>query len=296
MRISDRMLTDTVRADLQSSLQNLSVLQNELATGKRINNPSDDPTGTAMAMRYSTDLSLNAEYQRLGNNAKGRLDAIDSALGNLDDVLQRARELAVQAANGTLSPTDEANIATEVNQLANQAIQLGNTNFGGVYLFGGTLTTTLPFTATGGATPTSVTYNGDTTPIVLSLGQGSSVQVDAPGSQAILPAINALINLRNAVSGGNPQQAAAAAISTIDNALDAVQAQRGDIGARTNGLANLLSRMSDESTNLTALQSGIADADITDVITRLYSAQNVYQAALGAAAKVIQPTLADFLR
>jgi flagellar hook-associated protein 3 FlgL len=157
MRISDRMLTDTVRTDLQNGVQNLSVLQHELATGKRINLPSDDPTGTAMAMRYSTELAANTEAQRVGTSAKGRLDAADASLNSLDNVLQRARELAVQAAGGTLSASDQASIASEVNQLANEAIQLGNTNYSGTYIFGGTLTTTPPFAATGGQTPTSVT-------------------------------------------------------------------------------------------------------------------------------------------
>jgi flagellar hook-associated protein 3 FlgL len=295
MRISDRMLTDTVRTDLQNGVQNLSVLQHELATGKRINLPSDDPTGTAMAMRYSTELAANTEAQRVGTSAKGRLDAADASLNSLDNVLQRARELAVQAAGGTLSASDQASIASEVNQLANEAIQLGNTNYSGTYIFGGTLTTTPPFAATGGQTPTSVTYNGNATPITLGLGGSASVQVDAPGNQSFQPAINALIALRNGLTSSTPQASASASIATLDTSLDAVQAQRGTVGARTNGLTTLMSQLTDQNTNLTSLSANITDADITDVIVRLNSAQNVYQAALGAAAKVVVPSLADFL-
>ena len=295
MRISDRMLSDNIRTDLQNSLQSLSTLQTELATGKRINLPSDDPAGTATVMRLSADIANDNEAQRVGQNAIGRLNAADAALGSLDDILQRARELAVQGGTATISPADEQNIAAEVNQLANQAIQLGNTNFGGVYIFGGTQTTTAPFTAVGGQTPTSATYNGNATPINLMLGAGASVQVDAPGSQAIAPAITALIALRDGLNSGTPQQASSAAIGQIDNALDNVQTQRGTIGARTNGLTTLLAQIGDETTNLTGMQSNLADVDITDVTVRLQSAQNVYQAALGTAAKVIVPSLAEFL-
>lgn len=295
MRISDRMLTDNVRSNLQLNVQNLSTLQQELATNKRINLPSDDPAGTAQAMRYSTDLASSEQYLRTAQGAQGKLNTADAALGSLNEIVQRARELAVKAGGGTLSGTDEQSIAAEINQLANQAIQIGNSNVGGQYLFGGSQTTTPPFTAVGGSSPSSVTYSGDSAPIVLGLGGGASVRVDVAGNGVFSPVIATLISLRDGLTGPSPQSAASAAIGQLDSGLDTLLATRGTVGARVNGITTLIGTLGDTNINLTSLQSNLVDADITDVIVRLNAAQNVYQAALGAAAKVIVPSLAEFL-
>lgn len=295
MRIPDRILTDSIRASLGLNTARLAKVEKEISTGRRINAPSDDPAGAATALRLRTDVSTSEQYARTVDAASSRLSAADTALGSLTDALQRARELAVQAGDGSLGPGQLQALGTEVNQILLHAVQIGNTNFGGQYIFAGTKTTTTPFAAAGAAPPT-VTYNGNANPIALDVGQGAQVQVDVPGAATFMPAMSALVQIRDALNAGDAAAVAAAGLPALDSAIDTALETRGTLGARVNRLESLSIRMEDERTNLQSLTSQIEDIDITDTIVRLNSARNVYEASLGAAAKAIQPTLVDFLR
>jgi len=293
MRIPDRVLSDTVRNDLNNNLANLTGVEQTLSTGHRINAPSDDPAGTAAVLRYSNDIDLNDQYTRTAGAAKSRLDAADTALSSLSDIMQRVRELTVQAGSGALAGTDLTAIGTELNQLLGQAVQIGNTNVGGQYLFAGTMTTTSPFTAAG-AVPPSVTFNGDSNPINLPTGQATTTRVNVDGNATFMPVLNAIINIRDAVNSGNTA-GIQTALTPIDTAIDGVLQARGTIGATTNGLDALTDRLGNETTSLKGQRSLVQDTDIADAVVKLNTAQNVYQAALGAAVKAIQPSLIDFL-
>lgn len=295
MRIADRVLTDNVRTSLNLNISKLMQIEREIATGRRINVPSDDPAAAATALRHRTDIALSEQFSRTAQASAARLSAADTALSSLTEVVQRARELTVKAGAGSLGTDQLASIATEINQLLHSAVQIGNTNFSGQFIFAGTKTTTVPFTVTG-QVPLTVTYNGNANAIYQDVGQGVQVRVDVPGGQSILPVMNALIQIRDALNGGNTDAATTSGLAALDRALDGLLQTRGSIGARVNRLEDLVQRMDDEQTNLKGLQSGLEDVDITDTIVRLNIARNVYEASLGAAAKAIQPTLVDFLR
>ena len=294
MRFPDRVLSDAMRYDLNTNLGNLSTVEQQLATGKKINSPSDDPVATASVLRYNTDIALDQQFERTASDAKSRLDAADTALGSLSDVMQRVRELAVQAGSGALSATDLSAIGNELNQLVGQAVQIGNTKVGYQYIFAGTKTTTTPFTAVGGAVPASVTFNGDSNAINVPTGQGTQTQVNVDGNATFMPALNAIIQIRDAVNANNAA-GIQGSLTTIDNAMDGVLQQRGTIGATSNGLDALTSRIDAELTTFQSQRSQLEDSDMADAAVKLNQAQNVYQAALGAAARVVQSTLADFL-
>lgn len=297
MRISDRILFDGVRANLQHNLGQVARVGEELASGRRLHAPSDDPVATAQALRHRRDLALNQQYLRGVDAARARLSAVDQALGGLTDALQRARELALQAGSGVLGTDQMQAIGVELNQLVQHAIQLGNTSFAGQFLFAGTKTTTPPFVPTGDPNmPASVTYMGNAVAIRQDLGQGVQVRVDVPGDQAVQPAIQALIQLRDAVNAGDGVTATGPALSALDGALDTVLQVRGSVGARVNRLDAIGNQLMEEHTSLEGLRSGLEDIDVADAVVRLNAARNVYEAALGAAARAIQPSLLDFLR
>ncbi len=295
MRFPDRILTDSIRANLNMNTQRLVTVEKELSSGRRISAPSDDPSGAATALRLRTDLALSDQFTRTVDSAASRLGAADTALFSLNGVIQRARELTVQAGGGTLGSDQLTAIGGEINQLLQHAVQIGNTNFGGQFIFAGTKTTTAPFSATGDAPPV-VTYNGNANSINQDLGQNASVRVDVPGDQTFLPLMNALIGIRDALTSGNQQAVTNVGLPALDSAMNGVLEVQGSIGARVNRLESLGVRMGDERTNLQELKSRIEDIDLTDTIVRLNAARNTYEAALGAAAKAITPSLLDFLR
>src|SRR5579875_3533483 len=146
MRVTNSMIGDATVAALQQNLESLSQLEKQLTTGKRINQPSDDPPAVEVALSYQTSIAAGQQYLR--------------NISSATSWLQRARELAVQGANDTLATSDQADMASEVDQLLQQMVQLGNSGLQGQRLFAGLKTDADPFTLNAGP-PTTVVYSGD---------------------------------------------------------------------------------------------------------------------------------------
>ena len=194
MRISTFwMQQSAVNAMLDQQAQ-VAHTQLEVATGKRILSPSDDPAGASRALGLTHATAANAQYQR-------NIDAVDSRLGNEDqtlssvtDVLQRVRTLALEGANGTLSDGDRKNLATEIRQRLAQLVQLANTkDANGEYIFAGNATRTQPFVQSG----SGVAYVGDQGQRAIAIAPGQSVATGDPGSDVFqnIPAGNGTFDI-----------------------------------------------------------------------------------------------------
>lgn len=171
----------------QSALANT---QNQVTTGKRINVASDDPAGAAQALSLNHILASNAQYTSNINAANTRLTTEGGALSSVTSLLDRARTLALNGINGSLSPSDRQNMATELSQIRDQLVQLGNTtDTNGAALFAGTSTTTTPFTENANGT---VTYNGNDGQLNTAIGSSLQVPIGDAGSTVFmnLPAGN----------------------------------------------------------------------------------------------------------
>lgn len=171
----------------QSSLANT---QNQVTTGKRINVASDDPTGAAQALSLNHILASNAQYTSNIDAANTRLTTEGGALDSVTSLLDRARTLALNGINGSLSPSDRQNMATELTQIRDQLVQLGNTtDTNGTALFAGTSTTAAPFTKNSDGT---VTYNGNDGQLNTAVGSSLQVPIGDAGSSIFmnLPAGN----------------------------------------------------------------------------------------------------------
>ncbi len=150
MRVIQQMVTNDIVTDLSLTYQSISTLSDQLATGKQLNRPSDNPGAVSYAIDLQASVDLNAQYQSTSNTAMGFLQSGSSALGQVVSVIQRARQLAVQGTSDTYAPSDRTAMATEIQQLGQQVQQIGNTMFGSSYIFSGTMTQTTPFNTNGG--------------------------------------------------------------------------------------------------------------------------------------------------
>ncbi|MCC6672544.1 MAG: flagellar hook-associated protein FlgL [Planctomycetes bacterium] len=186
LRITQSMLYSRSLDDLRRSLAGSTRLQEMVATGRRINRPSDDP---AAALRI---LPLNAEIrdlERMADNVALARESLDLAAANLQDtssLMLRARELTVQAANGTMSERDRQGLAAEFDQLLDQLVSLGNSRRGDRYLFAGTRSDRAPFALVTDAAGTRVVYSGDGNPVSLELAPGLDSDVLVPGDRLFL--------------------------------------------------------------------------------------------------------------
>ncbi|MGE5614016.1 MAG: flagellar hook-associated protein FlgL, partial [Bacillota bacterium] len=136
MRITNNMLINNMIRYIGNNLTRMDKYQSQLATGKKIRVPSDDPVVAARALKLRTDVAEIEQYQRNLKDAKSWMDITESVLSDINDILQRAKELAV-GSDGAESPVDLQATAMEVRQLRTQLIKLANSTYAGRYIFSG---------------------------------------------------------------------------------------------------------------------------------------------------------------
>ncbi len=145
MRVTHRMIADTVNYNLQRSLKRLDKYSNQLSTGKAFHRPSDNPVGVGRVMSYTAAVNRNEQFRLNMNQTKGWLENTEFALQNGLDVLQRVRELSIYGANESLTAEDRRAIAPEVLEFLDHFIGIANTETNGLYIFGGHQTLKTPF-------------------------------------------------------------------------------------------------------------------------------------------------------
>jgi flagellar hook-associated protein 3 FlgL len=290
-RITGGMTDRTVLANLENTYNQLSQTQTELSSGTQLTKPSDNPFGVSEALNYTSELADNTQYQSNVSDGSSWMAATDTALSSMNNDLQTAQNLVIQAANGSLSQTDLDAISTQLNQLAESVKTSGNTEFGGNYIFSGTATSTQPFTL-GGAD----TYNGNSSGISMTIGQGVNMQVNVTGDTVVSPILAAI---RQAVTdiqpGGTPANLGTTDLQAIQAAASTLAQNQAVVGAGENRLTAATSRLQQLQDATTQQLSGVQDTDIAQAMVNFSQETAAYQAALKAGASLIQPTLMDYL-
>jgi flagellar hook-associated protein 3 FlgL len=180
MRVADKMAFNQVNASLARNRTEMSDLQNQAATQKRINKPSDDPLASARVLAARTEERGASQFIKNTNIAKSFLEYTDQSLGELSEVLVRAKELAIsQSSDGGSSAETRLTTASEIEQLHNQSIQIGNRRFGDRYIFAGHQTKQAPFDSKGN-------YFGDDGDIKIQVQKDASISMNMPGDKVFL--------------------------------------------------------------------------------------------------------------
>jgi flagellar hook-associated protein 3 FlgL len=291
IRVTQRSLANRTMVGLQSNLSRLGALQQQLSSGKLISRPSDSPTGTVTAMQLRGGLRELEQYSRNADDGKGWLNSVDGALTSAVDLVHQVRALVVQGmSTGSVDASGRAALAVEVDHLRESLLGLANTNYLDRPIFGGTVTGRAAFDQAG-------TYVGDAGQVLRTVGTGTKVRVDAPAA-TFGSGPNQLFSVLSQISAdlrGNPT-ALGGDLDLLDPTARQMQVQLADVGGRYNRLVQLGQAASDRAIDLRANLSDVEDIDLPKTIMELQLQQTAYQVALGAAAKVIQPSLQDFLR
>ncbi|MCL6442179.1 MAG: flagellar hook-associated protein FlgL [Alicyclobacillus sp.] len=303
MRITQSMMNQQMLYDLEANTDRLNKLQNEVSTGKRINNPADDPVGVGFVMRYKSDIAYYQQYEDNASAAQGWLNYTSTMMSQAQQVMQRARDLAVQGASDTMSQTDRAAIASEVDQLYQQLVTIGNSQYNNQYIFNGQVTDQAPYTSNAAESATT-----NTGLIEYDVGDGVQMDVNTSGNAFFgdpVPAgtllgqsnnaFQILKDLSTALKNNNGQQVSDL-LANFDSRLNSMSAVQAEVGAKLNRIQFQQSRLSDLVNNYQSLLAGVQDADMAKTITDLTTAQSVQQASLQVGARIIQPTLLDFLK
>ncbi|MBE3555473.1 MAG: hypothetical protein IMW91_00105 [Firmicutes bacterium] len=302
-RVTLPMLQQQLLAGLSALQSQLQQTQSQMTTGYRISFPSQDPGSSQLILQYNGAIAQMQGWQQNAQTAVSTLQATDGSVGELQQVLQRARTLAIQGENGAMTATDQAALANEMRQLYQQAVTIANTTFGDQYLFGGT-----SFFGAGERGPAQPSA-GDLSPVVWSgngkevmLATGSSTQLastangqdvfDVTGTSSKL--LDALYSAYQALENGDAT-ALGDATAQLDQEAAHLSAARARIGAQQNQAQATSDMLAAAVATYTDRLHQLADTDMAQAITTLNLNQTVYQAALATGARMMLPSLADYL-
>jgi flagellar hook-associated protein 3 FlgL len=293
MRISTGYQYETFRRDISLSEERLANLSQQLATGKRINQPSDDPVGIGRSINMHSLRAGMDQYRQNLNTAKGALGTADNTLSDLTDIVNQAYQTAVTGASSTMDQTGRTAMAAQITSLQSRLIDLGNSKGpDGGYMFAGQKTQTKPYTLVGG----TLVFNGDTNPIHVETGPGENLQTSVPGEPMISDLYNRLETLKNDLNGGQVGAISGVDIANVQSSLTKVSTARGDIGARMQTVQDLTSQWERRSDELTKSISDVEDVDMSAAVVQYQQANQAYTAALTVAGQGFRLSLMDFIK
>lgn len=295
MRISDQQIADLREYQINYAYQQLAQAQTVISTGKQISSPADDPIGTESAVRLQGQIAQNQAFTTTASDTLSWLQTTENGLSGVNDALIQARSLAVQGANDTLTLDQRQAIAGNVSHLLAQAVAAGNADYGGRYVLGGYQTEQPPFVLnTNGGNP-SVTYQGDGGTMQREISPGQTMQFNMPGNVALPTVFSALSQLQVDLQSGSTA-AISNDIQTIDQAHDGLLMAQATVGSNINRIQATDTTTQAIGTTLGNDLSQITDANMAQAAVEFNSRQATYQAALTAAAKVVEPSLLEFLK
>lgn len=296
MRVTQSMLSTNMLRNISNSYERLGTYQDQLATGSKITRPSDDPVVAMMGMEYRENLGEVEQFTRNLDQVYVWMDNSDDALDKATQVLQRVRELTVQASNGTLEESQRGMIAKEIEQLNEHLVSIANTEVGGKYLFNGTATKTKPVEVAAGP-PKTFTVSASQPNVYVEVSKGINMQVNSTAGKVFSADLfNDLQNLVGDLESGNSGEGIDDYLTKIQGHLDNLLGERAELGARYNRVEMIEQRLGSQEVIATKVLSENEDIDYEKVIMDLKTQESVHRAALAAGSRIIQPTLLDFLR
>jgi flagellar hook-associated protein 3 FlgL len=301
VRITQRLMVERSLTAMQTGAARLARSQEQLSTGRQINRPSDSPTGTNSAMRLREELSAAAQHARNASDGLAWLGRTDNTLTTMVDASRRARDLILQGANGATGQQARDAIAAELTQIRESLLSLANTQHLGRPIFGGATAGEVAFTELpadpANGLPKRVEFAGTTHAVTRQVGTGVDVAINTIGTDAFGPdGGNVFDVLDRAITtlttGGNP----AAQLDDLDAAMKQMMTALADVGTRYGRVESALASVNSATLDMQSALSEVENVDIAKAIVDLQMQEVAYQAALGATARVIQPSLLDFLR
>lgn len=291
-RITTTTIASQALQGIQASQARLAKIQSQLSSGKALQKPSDDPAGVSSALSLRSELARLSQYDRNTSDGQAWLGTIDSTLQTMIGSTNRVRDIVVQGSStGAMSASDRQALATEVAGLRQSLIGDANTTYLGRPVFGGTTSGAVAYDATGA-------YVGDTQVVTRRVGDGQTVRVDLTGPEAFSAGGTDLFALLGKIQTDltGTTTALAADLAALDSVLGSMRTGLADVGARSARLDGLAATGQLRNVDVTAALSSVEDVDTARAILDLNVQQAAYTASLQATAKVIQPSLLDYLR
>jgi flagellar hook-associated protein 3 FlgL len=321
MRVTENTNYDTIRESIRRSKERMEGLQHQSATMKKLNQPSDDPIGASKVLEMRTDRMNNDQYQMNSKMAEAFLNNSDHALGDLAEIVLRAKEIAINQSSAASSSEDtRLGVSEEITQLFKQAVSTGNRKVGDRFLFGGFKTQKPPVDPEG-------KYLGDDGQMMIEIGNDVFISMNVPGVDAFNTNPKRISQGQNGYGESNPGNGKELKEEQFENVnlFDELQnfrialltgdlegirgtldrfdqlhgklvATRAKLGSRLQGLHSTTQSIERHNVTNAMLSSTLEDADMAQVVSDLGREETVFKSSLASSKRLIQPTLLDFLR
>lgn len=294
-RVTNTTASRTMLATIHRNARTLTDAQEQIATGKQVRRPSDGPAQVLSALGYRAQLRRNEQMNRNALDAQAWLDNADSALTHSVERLTRARTLVVDGVNGSTDAGGRAAYAAEIRAIREELIQTANTQYLGRPIFAGTADATSAFAADG-------TYQGNSGQVQRNVAPDVSIRVNRTGPEVFGAdtdpngnVFQMLDRIATALETGDIATASAG-LDAITQATERIERAQVEMGARSKQVEEIGFRNAEIDVDLKASLSEVEDVDIAETLIEVRVQEMAYNAALAVTAKVIQPTLLDFLR
>lgn len=293
MRVSQQLLMESTYRDLNRAAERLLRLQNQVSSGRRVLNASDDPVSTHRILEMRGELSRIDPAQRKSQYVVSWLSLTESSLGRMEDIIARAKELAISQSSATATAQTRQSTGQEVKQLFDEILMIANTRMGDRYVFGGTQTLRAPVSRD---EQYRVTFHGNQEGIEVGVGNQRTVRMNVSAVEA-LERSGLLDTMRGLIEGleGNDPEAIRSALNGLDRGHEAILALHSEVGARVKAVESNTADLGELRLDLESILSQYQDADMARVITDLLNQQTVYEAALRTTAMITRLNLMEFL-
>ncbi|MEK7263945.1 MAG: flagellin [Bacteroidota bacterium] len=317
MRISDNTISNNFLINVNANRIRVDQLQIQLASGKRISKPSENPIDSNTLLRLKELNENNSQHSLNIESTAGYLTATSNAVDQVIDIFQTALE-TITASSSPAAQRDLSAYSDKLDSLIKQFVQVANSDYNGKYLFAGGFTTTVPYTMDFTDVDLSdnfavervdaVNYNGDETKIEIPVGEGINSRMNVTGIEAFgntesdVRAFEILIEARDAldteIADGTPMDLDThnTIYGNVREMLTRLISKNGEIGESLESLDVIQTRLSADKENLESLRTVREDTDIAYAVTELQKQQIQLEAAYKMGANILPKSLVDFLR
>lgn len=326
MRVTNKMLTHNFLSDMRTNLNKMKTLQEQSTSGKQVKRPSDNPFKVSRIMQINSDIVANKQYNSNIKDTINWLDSADTSLGQAGEVLKRVRDLLVSTGNAGYSISERKAVRDEINEKIEEFSQIVNTSFDGKYIFGGTRGLSKPMTVVkengnsklGYALrdgselvdiPANISeYNMIGSKLKVEVAQGVYIEYNVTAQEItefkndkgdlldVRKVFGDIVNHLGSDKEEDRNKLIMEDLQGISDIIDNVLKLRAGVGARQNRMDSAKERNTEENFNLIEMLSEVEDVDIAEKGIEAAAMQAVYTASLQASARIMQPTLLDFLR
>lgn len=330
-RITSNMLTSNYLRNMKRNLTNMKTLQNQLASGKQIQRPSDNPYTASRSMQLNSEMSANKQYNENIKDTSNWLDTTDTALSQMGNIFGRVETLIVNAGNGAYGQDERTSIQDEIKEKVNELSQVLNTSFDGSYIFGGTKTASKPTTVVNGVlqyadksgngignngkngvdtnSVTSIastdTYKQISSDLQVDISEGVKTTYNTTASDVLEftdkdgNSINVSDLLSKIItdlgSGGSTSDLITSDLKNIQSVTANLLQKRSEVGSFQNRMDSAQQNNETQNYNMTDILSKTEDIDMADTTMQYSMMQTVYTASLQTSAKILPMTILSYL-